>query len=81
MAGCIQQDGLGSGINAAGCCYGGIEGYGDIHIELVLYLLRCIFVIVEDNDGKGDPVPIFSDKRFEIGDIEAGTGAIGVKEM
>ena len=81
MAGCIQQDGLGSGINAAGCCYAGIEGYGDIHVELALYLLRCIFLIVQDDDSKGDLVPIFPCKRFEIGDIKAGTGTIRVKEM
>ncbi len=62
MAGCIQQDRLGSGINAAGCRYAGIEGYGDIHVELGLYLLRRILVIVEDDDGKGDLIPVFPGK-------------------
>ena len=80
-AGRIQQHGLGRGINAARRRNSGIKRYGDIHVEFALYLLRRIIFIVQDNDSKGDLLPVFSYKGFEIGNVKAGTGAVGVKEM
>ena len=81
MTGRIQQDGLWSGINAACRRDGGIEGYRDIHVELILYFLRRIFIVIQDYDGERDFIPVFPYKRFEIGHVEAGTRTVRVKEM
>ena len=67
----IQQDSLRSGINAACRRDGGIEGYRDIHVELVLYFLRRIVFIIQDNDGEGDLIAVFFYKGFEVGYVEA----------
>lgn len=80
MAG-IQQDSLGSGIHAACRRQCGIEGYRDVDIELILYLFCGIGLIIQHDDGEGDPVVIFSYHRFEKGYVETGTGTIGIKEM
>jgi len=81
MAVCIQENGLGSGINSAGRRYARIEGYGYIYVELVLYLRGSICSIIQDDDSKGYLIAIFFCKRFEIWNIKAGTGAVRVKEM
>ena len=81
MPACIQEDGLRSRINTACCRYRRIEAYGKIYVELILYHARRILSIIHDNDGKRYLIPISFCKRFEIRDIEAGAGTVGIEEM
>src|ERR1700683_5204627 len=77
----IQQDRLRRGINAALRRDGGIERHRDIQIELVLYLLRRIFIIIQDNDGKRHPVSVFLRQRFEKRNIETRAGTVGIEKV
>jgi len=77
----IQEDGLGSGINTTRCRQGGVERYGDIEVEFVLYLFCRICAVVQHDDAKEDLAIVFSYQRFEIGDVESGTGTVGVKKV
>jgi len=77
----IQQDSLGGGIDATCRCEGGIEGDGNVDVEFVLYLFCRIGLIVQYDDGERDLAVVFFYQRFEIGDIKAGTRAIGVKKV
>jgi hypothetical protein len=81
MTVCVKEDGLGSRINAACRGYARIEGYREIDVEFVLDVFRRIIPVIHHNDGERYFIPVFFCKRFEIGDIETGAGAIGVKEM
>jgi len=79
----VDDNGLGSGIDATGCRYKRIPDNGNIpgKIESAAYVIRGIIFIRHEDNGKAYPLSILFYQLTEMRNVESATGAVGVEKM